>query len=69
MNNYGKKSEIVNTHVQNIIGLPVITDSNPAKVNDFLQEPVIQHASAGNSAQVGQSKRYDKDCIGETERN
>jgi hypothetical protein len=34
-NEYGKTSEIVNTHVQNIMGLPVITDSNPAKVNDF----------------------------------
>ena len=34
-NEYGKTSEIVNIHVQNIMGLPVITDSNPAKVNDF----------------------------------
>lgn len=32
---YGKTSEIVNTHVQNIMGLPVITDCNPSKVNDF----------------------------------
>ena len=32
---YGKTSEIVNTHVQNIMGLPGITDSHPAKVNDF----------------------------------
>lgn len=32
---YGKVSEIVNTHVQNIMSLPVITDSNPSKVNDF----------------------------------
>ena len=32
---YGKTSEIVNTHVQNIIGLPVIDDSDPSKVNEF----------------------------------
>ena len=32
---YGKTSEIVNTHVQNIMGLPVIIDSDPVKVNNF----------------------------------
>ena len=32
---YGKTSEIVNTHVQNIMGLPVIADTNAAKVNEF----------------------------------
>ena len=32
---YGKTSEIVNTHVQNIMGLPVIMDSDPVKVNNF----------------------------------
>ena len=34
-NEYGKTSEIVNTHVQNIMGLPVIADTNAAKVNEF----------------------------------
>ena len=33
---YGKTNEIVNTHVQNIMGLPaVIMDSDPVKVNNF----------------------------------
>ena len=32
---YGKTSEIVNTHVQNIMGLPVITVTDPVKVHDF----------------------------------
>lgn len=32
---YGKTSEIINSHVQNIMGLPVIVDSNPSKVNEF----------------------------------
>ena len=32
---YEKTSEIVNTHVQNIMGLPVSTDSDPVKVHDI----------------------------------
>ena len=32
---YGKTSETVNTSVQNIMGLPVIMDSDPVKVNNF----------------------------------
>ena len=32
---YGTTSEIVNTHVQNIMELLVIMDSDPVKVNNF----------------------------------
>lgn len=32
---YGKESEIINTYISNIMGLPVITGSNPKKVDDF----------------------------------
>jgi hypothetical protein len=32
---YGKSSEIINAHIQNIMGLPVITGSSPAKVHEF----------------------------------
>ena len=32
---YGKTSEIINAHIQNIMGLPIITGSNSAKVHEF----------------------------------
>ena len=32
---YGKSSEIINAHIQNIMDLPVITGTDPAKVHDF----------------------------------
>ena len=32
---YGRTSEIINAHVQNIMGLPVISDAQPAKVHEF----------------------------------
>ena len=36
-NKYGKMSEIVNGYVQNIMGLPVISSANPAKINQFYE--------------------------------
>ena len=35
---YGKESEIINTYISNIMGLPVITGSNPKKVDDFYKK-------------------------------
>ena len=32
---YGKISEIINTHVNNILDLPTVTTANPKQVNDF----------------------------------
>lgn len=32
---YGKTSEIINTHVQNIMGIPVVNGSHSAKVQNF----------------------------------
>lgn len=32
---YGQQSEKVNTYVQNIMGLPVITEENPRKVKEL----------------------------------
>ena len=32
---YGKLSKIINTHVQNIMRLPVINESNAVKVHEF----------------------------------
>ena len=34
-NEYGKTSEIINAHIQNIMGLPTVTGTNPAKVHEF----------------------------------
>ena len=34
-NEYGKTSEIINAHIQNIMGLPTVTRTNPAKVHEF----------------------------------
>ena len=36
-NKYGKMSEIVNGYFQNIMGLPVISGANPAKINQFYE--------------------------------
>ena len=36
-NKYGKMSEIVNGYVQNIMGLPVISGANPAKIHQFYE--------------------------------
>ena len=34
---YGKTSEIVNAYVQNIMGLPVISGANPARIHQFYE--------------------------------
>ena len=36
-NEYGKTSEIINAHVQNIMRLPTVTGTNPAKVHKFYE--------------------------------
>ena len=36
-NKYGKTSEIVNAYVQSIMGLPVISGANPAKIHQFYE--------------------------------
>ena len=40
--NYGKKSEIVNAYVQNIIALPKITGTRPAGKHKVLREVSVQ---------------------------
>ena len=34
---YGKTSEIVNAYIQNIMGLPVISGANPARIHQFYE--------------------------------
>ena len=36
-NKYGKTSELVNAYVQNIMGLPVISGANPARIHQFYE--------------------------------
>ena len=35
--NYGKMSEIVNAYIENILALPFISGTQPAKVHDFYE--------------------------------
>ena len=37
-NKYGKTSEIVNAYVQNIMGLPVISGANPARIHQHVMK-------------------------------
>ena len=36
-NKYGKTSEMVNAYVQNIMGLPIISGANPARIHQFYE--------------------------------
>ena len=38
---YGKKSEIVNAYVQNIMALPMITGTRLAKIHEFYEKLVF----------------------------
>ena len=37
---YGRPSEVANTHIQSIMGLPVITGTNPARICEFHEKLV-----------------------------
>ena len=37
---YGRPSEVANAHIQSIIGLPVISGKNPARICDFYEKLV-----------------------------
>ena len=37
---YGRPSEVANAHVQSIMGLPVITGTNPARICEFFEKLV-----------------------------
>lgn len=37
---YGRPSEVANAHVQSIMGLPVITGTNPARICEFYEKLV-----------------------------
>ena len=40
MTKYGKPSEVANAHIQCIMGLPVITRTNPRIINEFYEKMV-----------------------------
>ena len=40
MTKYGKPSEVVNAHIQSIVALPVITGTNPTRINEFYEKLV-----------------------------
>ena len=37
---YGKPSEVANAHIQSIMGLPVISGTNPVRINEFYEKLV-----------------------------
>lgn len=37
---YGRLSQVANAHVQSIIGLPIITGTNPARICEFYEKLV-----------------------------
>ena len=40
MSKYGKPREVANAHIQCIMGLPVITGTNPTRINEFYEKLV-----------------------------
>ena len=43
MTKYGKPSEVANAHIQCIMGLPVITGTNPTRINEFYDKTDYQY--------------------------
>ena len=60
-NKYGKESEIINAHVNNIMSLPVIQGANPNKMLEF-----YEFASLGNHGQDKGSKWICQDDARQT---
>ena len=42
---YDKSSEVINAHVQEIMGLPVVNGSNPKIINEFYSK-LVTHVQA-----------------------
>ena len=45
MSRYGKVSEVVNAHVQAIITLPIVHDSNPIRIYEFYKK-LLMHVQS-----------------------
>lgn len=54
---FGRSSEVANVHIQNIMGLPVISRTNPARINEFYEKLVT-------NIQTLESMGKDKDIRG-----
>ena len=57
MNNYGKPREVANAHIQCIMGLPVITETNPTRINESYEKLIT-------NVQTLESMGKDKDIRG-----
>ena len=63
---YGKESEIINAHVNNIMSLPVIQGANPNKILEFYETLLPNFASFGNHGQDKVSKWICQDDARQT---
>jgi len=54
--NYGQTSEIINAYVENILGLPVISGANPAKIHDFYETLLYNVQSLETLGKTSQCK-------------
>ena len=57
MNIYGKPREVANAHIQCIMGLPVITETNPTRINESYEKLIT-------NVQTLESMGKDKDIRG-----
>ena len=64
---YGKKSEIVNAYVQNIMALPTIAGSRPAKIHDFYEKLVFNVQSLESLGKLREVNGYVRMSIDKLE--
>ncbi len=55
---YGKDSEVINAYVQNIIGLPTVTGSQPNKIHEFYETLVTSVQSLETLGKLTQVSGY-----------
>ena len=63
---YGKSSEVINTHVQEIMGLPVVNETNPKIIHEFYSK-LVTHVQAletmGKRNMINGYVRTVLDCL------
>ena len=64
---YGKTSEIVNAYVQNIMALPTLTGSNPAKIHEFYEKLVFNVQSLETLGKLKEINGYVRMSIDKLE--
>ena len=60
---YGKVSEVVNAHVQAIITLPIVHDSNPIRIHEFYKKLLMHVQSLETIRKLKAIKRYLRNTL------